>query len=407
MFLQKYNNISFKKRTNCAVCTKELDKPLINLPKFPLTEIYTKEKPAKNEKGGFLDQYFHICSQCGHGQISNIISPDFLYGNSYHFRTSESKSGSKVNDVFLKFISSVTQDKHFKTVIEIGCSDLYLLNSLKQKGDKIIGIDPILNGQERDEKIIVIGDMIENIDLNQFDLDDCLIICSHTIEHLDNPREILKNILQHATPNTRFLFQFPGFDTLLDNCRFDQIFHQHLNYFSLHSFRYLLKELGAMEINHEINFQHWGSLQIAFKKNDIDIMSNGGDIKSEKVDTRIDREKVLSKYALFKERMKNLNLYLQSIDKEKIIGYGAALMLPVLSYHLRNDLSNLDYIIDDDNNKEGLFYINLPIIIKNSNSIDNVENKTLFITAIDNTRQILLKAISLQPKRIITVLNNI
>ena len=398
MSVENFKNIAFERRSQCMVCSKLSEDPIFSLPNFPLTEIYVKEKSS--ESAGFLDQHFHFCENCGHGQISNVIPPSTLYGNSYHYRTSTSETGSAANDVFLKFIHSTIGDRHFKKIIEIGCGDLYLLNSLKDRADKIIGIDPILEESEDglgEEKLTVIGDFIENVDLSQIDLNDSLIICSHTLEHVENPKEMLSNLFQHATPSTLFFFQFPGLDGLLENLRFDQIFHQHLNYFSCYSFNYLLKSLGSHIINSDTN-PHWGSLLFAFRKGEVEHHENF---------SKPDKKQIAERHAIFKQRMESLSLFLQSLKGEKIVGYGAALTLPVLAYHLSDDFSGLPCIFDDDEGKENLFYINLPVPIRNSKDIGNIKDDTVFITAIDNTRQILSKVIPLQPKRIVTVMNNI
>ena len=271
---------------------------------------------------------------------------------------------------------------------------------MKDRADKIIGIDPILEESEDglgEEKLTVIGDFIENVDLSQIDLNDSLIICSHTLEHVENPKEMLSNLFQHATPSTLFFFQFPGLDGLLENLRFDQIFHQHLNYFSCYSFNYLLKSLGSHIINSDTN-PHWGSLLFAFRKGEVEHHENF---------SKPDKKQIAERHAIFKQRMESLSLFLQSLKGEKIVGYGAALTLPVLAYHLSDDFSGLPCIFDDDEGKENLFYINLPVPIKNSKDMGNIKDDTVFITAIDNTRKILSKVIPLQPKRIVTVMNNI
>ena len=146
--IDKFKSVSFTKRTECMVCGIKLDKPIIVLPDFPLTEIYVNEKV--NEKVGFVDQSFCLCENCGHAQITNIINPEILYDYSYHFRTSTSATAVKVNDNFLSFISRITGDIHFKTIIEIGCSDIYLLNSLRSQSDELIGVDPALKGRENE-----------------------------------------------------------------------------------------------------------------------------------------------------------------------------------------------------------------------------------------------------------------
>ncbi len=397
--LSIFKNISSGKRAECAVCRKELNAPLIELPHFPLTDIYVKQMVT--ERIGYVDQNFHICQRCGHGQLSTIIDPGVLYGHAYSFRTSKSLWGStKANDFFLSFINRTTKNREFKTILEIGCNDLYLLNCLKSRAEKLVGIDPVLKGREEefsDDKITVIGDFFENIDLPS--IDDTLILNSHLLEHIRDPKLMIEKLLENSTEKTLFVFQFPGFDTLVEECRFDQIYHHHLHYFSLHSFVYLLNELGGELIDAEVNRHYWGSLLVAFRKSAKRNINPNAD--------KISSERVLQNYDIFQKRMDITNKYLQSLasEGERLIGYGAGLQLPVLGYHLNNDFSSLDCVVDDDENKDGLFYINLPVPIRSSTVINNLEDATVIITAINFSRGILLKLIPLNPKRIVLPLN--
>jgi hypothetical protein len=80
-------------------------------------------------------------------------------------------------------------------------------------------------------------------------------------------------------------------------------------------------------------------------------------------------------------------------------------MLPVLSYHMKNDLSCLQAVLDDDERKQGMYYINLPVAIKSPSVVKDFKDVVLFLTAIDNSRILVPKLISLVPKRIILPLN--
>ena len=77
-----------------------------------------------------------------------------------------------------------------------------------------------------------------------------LIVCRHTIEHLANPRKILQILFDLANNDAIFLFEFPALEPLVARQRFDYIFHQHLQYFSLPSFLRLIDDCGGQYIRH-------------------------------------------------------------------------------------------------------------------------------------------------------------
>ena len=84
-----------------------------------------------------------------------------------------------------------------------------------------------------------------------------------------------------------------------------------------------------------------------------------------------------------------------------VYGYGAAQMLPVLAYHLDNDLSLLKAVLDDDPAKDGLYYWNLPLVIRHAAAVTDLKGSSVFITAVDNVKPILVKLLAQRPRHII------
>lgn len=400
-----YRNIKIKTRTQCVICAKKLSDPVIVLPKFPITEIFVQDRPM--QKLGFVDQEFYFCSRCGHGQLKYLIDPNILYGNTYKTRTSSSLSAVPAIDVFLAFMADVLKNRPLKTVFEIGCNDLYTLKKLKPKADKLFGIDPILKGQEKefsDDKISVIGDFFENVDLNRLNVQLDTVFSSHTLEHIEDPTALIQKLIDKSTTETLLFFQFPGFEGLVQDAHFDQIFHQHLNYFSLKSVLYLLDVVGAELVDFRINPYHWGALMIAFRKKRRGPNRN---LLFRKHTQDLSRTEILKQYQLFKDSMKITTARIDAFASETMYGYGAALMLPVLEYYLKR-ITRLKAILDEDPAKTNLYYLNVPVQIKRPDQIKNIENTVMVVTAINSlqaVRSIVTKLRSLQVKKIIIPVN--
>lgn len=395
--INKFRNINFFRRTKCEVCDHPLDAPLIELPGLPMTEIYVKRKIK--ERLGFVDQSFHLCNKCGHGQITNVIDIELQYGDSelFYFRSSESATGRESADFFIEFLNRIVKNRRFKNIVEIGCNDMYVLNALKSRADKLMGIDPILKKREKEftkDNVVAIGDFLENVHLSE-GMD--IVLCKDTLEHISEPKQFVKKIVDCAQKETIFVFQFPLLETLLSGCRFDQVFHQHLNYFSLASIIYMLEDIGCQLMDYTINLNHWGMILIAFRK-------SKRKSKYTSKFKKITKSQVLECYKVFQDNMRVTNDRLNLLKGEKLYGYGAALMLPTLSYYLGNDFSSFECILDDDKNKAGLSYINLPVTIKKTESIKDIPNSIVLVTAIsaiNNVRRILIKLADLNPKQII------
>jgi len=389
-----FNAPPSERRTVCAVCQQRLPPPIIELPHLPLTDILVLE-PVGGAVG-LIDQTFHFCEVCGHGQLGTIISPEILYGSAYSLRTSGSSGARGANDRFLSFIRAITYGlgrRDFEAIVEIGSNDLYLLRQLGSWGIKgLIGIDPLLKGREAEfPDFRVIGQFFEDADIGS--LHNALVVTSHLLEHLREPRAFLERLLEKADETSLFVFQFPTLEPLVANLRFDQIYHHHLHYFSKASFTYLLNKLGCEIVWSQMDAQYWGTLMVAFRK--------GG---SEEVAQQIPAEYIEEGYLLFSDRMSSITntLCWLTANKETPVAYGASLQLPVLAYHLR--YIDFESVIDDDKGKWGMYYLNLPQPIKGPREIQWPDMNVL-ITAIGFSRRILLKLIPLNPRRIITPLD--
>ena len=403
--IMKKNKMDIKKFANikktCAVCGGALDEPVISYPKLPLTETYSKSYDKTFIKG--IDQYFHICKTCSHSQISNCINPSFLYGNNYKFRTSESNASKNRIEVFVNFLKTVIGGKSFNTIIDIGCNDTYLLAGMEKLAKKLYGIDPILKEREKHstDKVVCIGKLLEDTDIKEIAAPSKnLVLSTHTLEHVENPKEFIAKILSETPHETLYVFEFPYFTPLLKRNRFDQIFHQHMQYFSQQSFEYLINSLGCEVVKMGENYHAWGSLLVAFKK------SKKRSFKKITAPLNINRyiENILKKYEDFKDSMQKNRTTMLSLD-DKIFGYGAALMLPVVFYHLGINADIIDTIYDDDQTKNGLTYANLPVKIMIPEDINSFGKKSILITAFDNVRPILCRLKELEPKNIIVPIN--
>jgi len=390
-----------KRKTTCSVCAGEKLVNVLDLPKFPFTGIFLSSPDDSRYRG--VDQEFMLCRECGHGQLRNIIDPRLVYDESYKHRSSWSPIATSGNDFFLSFLQNVTRGKTFRRILEIGCNDLYLLKKLESLGNHLVGVDPIWHGNEPDVggKIKILGKFVEEVNFHQeLGGEPDLIISAHTLEHIENPMDQLNNIVDVAADEAIFVIEVPGFDSLMANCRIDQIFHQHIQYFSLASFERLIYEIGGDYLTHNFNSGYWGgTMLVAFKKAAKRSRSFQGCFICPNV-------KVFRKnLKLFRDQIENCMRIIDSLKTEIMYGYGAAQMLPTIAYHMKSDMSFLKSVLDDNPERHGLMYPGMPIVIQKPEAGLTLEGANVLITALDSIRPIMKRAIGLRAKRIILPLH--
>lgn len=396
----KLNDFVLSRKNACSVCNKALSEPVLTYPRLPLTGIFAQRSDSRFNKG--IDQFFYICRNCGHGQITNCINPHFLYGDYYSFRTSQGARRRRDIAAFIHFVDKVSRRKQFQCVMDIGCNDLFLLKKFEQRSKKLIGVDPLWKDREGsyNGKISVIGSTLEEFEVTATRLGyPDLILSMHTLEHIVDPRRFLESLLRIASEKTLCIFSFPCLNLLLNRGRFEQIFHEHIQYFTLFSFNRLINELGAELIAWEYYHNYWGLLFVAFRKSKKISLS-----KIKKTSHDYHPNSIMASYELFKSRLRNTRKILRSFNGH-IYCYGAALMLPVLFYHLGVGARAIENIIDDDLNKKGLTYVNFAVSIIPPDFLKDIGESTILISALESARQVLKKAIELHPKNIVIPLN--
>ncbi|MDC3335864.1 methyltransferase domain-containing protein [Opitutales bacterium] len=389
--------MQIKQKQNCGICLSTSLKRVREFPKLPLSDTYTtlEDQSVPPE----IDLNLLYCDCCGHVQLGDLIDPITLYGSNYHFRTGESAVARAGTQFHINFLERNSRNHTFNHALDIGCNDLHLLKCIENKVIARTGIDPLLPpGKALQEGIQTIGGIFENLNLvKSLDTPPDLVVCRHTLEHIWEPRIVLETMMDVATNDALFLIEIPSLDVLLDRFRIDQIFHQHLQYFSLTSLTRLIEEVGGYLVDYEYNYHDWGALVVAFRR-------------GRKSHCKIshffstDEAKIDSTFKVFETKMAASQKTIRALSGT-IYGYGAAQMLPVIAYHLKTDLSELKAILDDDPQKDGLTYSNLPVKIMAPHKANDFDESSVLLTAVDNASPILKQLLYKRPRRIIYPMN--
>ena len=388
------------KRT-CSVCDGGNLSQVLELPEFPLTGIYL-DAP---DDGQFrlVDQGLNLCGDCGHGQLSQVIDPDYLYIDTYTHRSSLSPISTSGNDFFAAFLAEITGGRTFERIVEVGCNDLYLLKKIAPQGKSLFGIDPIWRGQEgsSDDNITVLGKFVEDVDFNtEIGGAPDLIVSAHTFEHVDEPRHVLANLMDTAADGALFLIEVPCFDRLLANLRFDQVFHQHIHYFSIASFVRLIEVVGGVYLSHRINYDYWGgTLLIAFSKPD-----GGAGTSDPPIAPAPQETLVRARLEMFKDQMGALMRVIETLKGHRIYGYGGAQMLPTIAYHMDNSLAFLTCVLDDNPDRQNKTYPHPRVWIRKPAHEMNLRESSILITALDSIRPIMKRLLDIRPRHILVPL---
>lgn len=333
------------KKENCICCDgKELIQ-VLDLKDQPLANSY-------QGVGEVLDKFplkLNLCNTCYHLQLSHIVNPDLLFKN-YLYVSGTTKTLLGYFDWFAAFVKEYSPES--KTILEIACNDGSQLNSFKNHGYKTFGIDPAENLHKLSTKNhTVICDYFDKKHfVNQkFDI----IVGQNVFAHNENAKKFLDDCYELMHDDSYLLIQTSQAEMIVNN-QFDTIYHEHISFFNINSFNELVKRTQLFLVDVIKTPVHGTSYLFVLSK----INKRPNLIKN-----LIDLEKSygLLSSKLYKTYETNVNNIVDEFKKlityyrennYKIIGYGAAAKGNTF---LNFADVKLDYIIDDNRLKQGLY----------------------------------------------------
>jgi len=342
----------------CRVCGNIHLKRVISFGMMPLANNLENKINSNVEK---FPLELNYCDQCSNCQLSYVVNPKKLFSN-YLYTSSTSKTFSnhfnKAADNYIKKLKL----KKEALIVDIGSNDGIALKPFIDKGYKnVIGIEPAknLSNIANKNKIKTINSFFNLSILKKIKKKADLILASNVFAHSDKIDEIVTTIDKLLKPEGTFIIEIQYLVNTLKDCTFDNIYHEHVNYWCLHSLQRYFKKFNFITFDVEKIDTHGGSLRVFIKK----------DIKNTKIDSSI--EKILSEekkfgifnfktFEIFRNKVELIkNNIVKNIkvlkDKNKIIaGFGApAKATTAINYFGIETF--FDYVIEDNNLKHNKY----------------------------------------------------
>jgi len=193
-----------------------------------------------------------------------------------------------------------------------------------------------------------------------------LIIARHIFEHAYNLKEFLESLKSLIYDDGYILFEIPDCTTSLDNYDYTMTWEEHLIYLTPNTFKHLLRHYGfTLILYHLYPYPHESSLVVLVRRNISNDNSNNP-LESDK-EIRLGED-----YAKNFLKLKNLvsNYILDEAKKGEIALFGAGQdTCAFLNYF--NISEYIDYVIDDNINKTGLFMPKSKTPIVSSEVLEN------------------------------------
>lgn len=372
---------------------------LWELPNLPFTELFGKFDPGfpKVDQGLFIDE------EHSHVFLANQVDSRFLYNRqNYAFSTNESPKILAELEFLLSFIrdsmSSVGLSPAGSTGLEFGANTTAFSDRLVQLGFTMTAVDPVFENHKWDgvSQVEVVAQLVEDFldtRVNAYNL----IVARHTLEHIADPVATLRRLGAQLSDDGLIVFEVPDFESIVSKLRFDAVFHQHLHYFDLGSITSIARVAGLEVFSFRRNpaGSNGGSLIVCLHLSRAEASqgrAGEGESRVNSVEAKIKRTR--SAIVRYEQMMA---LMFQQIDGHsgEIGVFGAGLMLPTLDYHLKGAIGQrVRVVFDDDPQKSGLEYRNLPLTI--SSPPADLQKLLMVIGGLESSRGLIKRCYDLR-----------
>jgi len=264
------NKIS-KTVKNCRVCGLKKIVPLISLGDLYISDfVGNGENSSEIKRVGKQPLELVICDPdsggCGLVQLKHTFSPELLYKN-YWYRSGVNRSMSEALSDIVQKTEKIAKPKSGDYVIDIGSNDATLFRFYKTKNLNLVGFEPARNLIPYAKKNCPSGSYINDFFSfkawqKKFDGKKAKIITAIAMFYdLDNPNDFVSNVAKCLDKKGVFVIQMSYLPSMLQQNAFDNICHEHLEYYSLKSLGNLLKRHNLEVFDVELNDVNGGSFR--------------------------------------------------------------------------------------------------------------------------------------------------
>ncbi|MDP2705030.1 MAG: sugar nucleotide-binding protein [Patescibacteria group bacterium] len=366
---------NFHQKSKCGICgSKNLD-TVLDLGLMPLANAFVHKEHLRSPEM-FFPLAINFCNDCFSVQLSHVVNSELLYKN-YHYETS-------ANDPLVKHFNSLADEivKDYiqspsNLVVEIGSNDGSLLSRIKDRC-RVLGVDPAQNIA----KIAIKNNVPTKVDFFtgkvskeiKAELGEAqVVIANNVMAHIEDIRGVFSAVKGLLSPNGRFIFEVHWVGNLINQGGFDQIYHEHIYYHSLHSLKHLINSLGMTINDIKLVPIHGESMRVYVGKSG-EISEAVHDFLNREIKMGlVKKETYLNFSSKIKSNKNKLLKILIDLKKagKKIFGYGAPAKGNTLLNYFQIGPDILDCITDTTPAKQGTFTPGMRIPVASPDILKN------------------------------------
>lgn len=348
----------------CRICANDTLRPFLDLGDMPIANAFLTQAQLREPEYKFQLRT-GFCSNCLMVQLIDSVDPTMLFHDHYAYYSSISRVMERhFADLAQLVGETLFYDKQLP-VIEIGSNDGLLLEKLARRHPNAVGIEPSANVAEvaRRKGLTVVGDFLTPRLADE--LADKygraqVVVGANVLCHIPDLNGLAKSLDCLLDDEGTFIFEDPYLLEIVNQLAYDQIYDEHVYYFSVSSLSRLFESQGFRLFRVQPIPVHGGSMRVFGCR----AGARRAEEASVAAQAALEQDhglRSLAAYNAFADRVaqsrRALIDLLQSLkrDGKRLVGYAAASKGTVILNYCGIGPETLEYVCDTTPTKHGLF----------------------------------------------------
>ena len=349
---------------SCRICGGSSLHPFLDLGKMPIANAFLSCAQLSHPEYTFQLQA-GFCDSCHMVQLLEAVDPDILFHDHYAYFSSISRV---MDDHFGRLASSIGAEILYDErlpVVEIGANDGILLQKLAAYSPRAIGIEPSANvaAVAREKGLHIVSEFFDTELAASLRAEHCpaqLVIGANVLCHIPDLNGVARALETLLDAEGVFIFEDPYLLEIMTQLAYDQIYDEHVYYFSVTSLCRLFEKHGLRIFRVEPIPVHGGSMRV------YGCRSACSRAVEPSVTAQLAAEReygltLLQTYLAFAERVQQSRASLIELlrglhaDGARVVGYAASSKGTVILNYCGIGPQMLEYVCDNTPSKHGFF----------------------------------------------------
>jgi SAM-dependent methyltransferase len=229
----------FYRRTTCRLCDSTDNELAVPLRPIPIVTPNVDAGKAAQQHAGVQETTVPLglyrCRGCGAVQLMDVVDPAVQYNN-FRYTTTISLGLPEHFRKFAGEVMAATGTPAGGFVLEVGSNDGTLLRAFKERGAKVLGVDPAQKIAERATQSGVrtlatffTEKLARQIRAEHGAAD--IVIANNTFANIDDLSDFAAAVRAVLAPEGAFVFETSYGADVVQKTLIDTVYHEHLSYF--------------------------------------------------------------------------------------------------------------------------------------------------------------------------------